>query len=98
MLVQAEKLVGEYVQGGFDLLMPLQEEFRGLLRDLIRVERRVVIRRALLCREEQIPRYIEILKSWEGPDAAEDYRIVESALRRGADIFADLRAKSKAAG
>src|SRR6516164_1372683 len=44
ILIQAEKLVGEYVLGGFDRLVPLQQEFRDLLRDLIRVERRVVIR------------------------------------------------------
>jgi hypothetical protein len=91
LLIQAERLVGEYVVGGFERLIPLQEEFRDLLRDLIRVERRVVIRRALLCREKDIPRYTEVLRAWEGPDATEDFWIVDRALKRGGDIFADLR-------
>jgi hypothetical protein len=91
MLIQAERLVGEYVVAGFDRLLPLQEEFRSLLRDLIRVERRVVIRRALLCREEKVARWAEALESWEGPNAAEDFWIVDRALKRGGDIFADLR-------
>jgi hypothetical protein len=92
MLVRAEKLVGEYVLGGFDRLLPLQEEFRSLLRDLIRVERRLVIRRALLCKEDERPQWKKALKAWDwGPDASADYWAVERALRRGADIFADLR-------
>jgi hypothetical protein len=93
-LINAEKVAGEYVASGFDRLLPLQEEFRGLLRDLIRAQRRAVIRRALLCREEEIPEWKEILNGWDfGPDAAEDYWAVERALRRGQDIFADLRRK-----
>jgi hypothetical protein len=91
-LIQAEKLAGEYVASGFDRLLPLQEEFRSLLRDLIRVERRVVIRRALLCKEDE--KWKEALKAWDwGPDASADFWFVENALRRGADIFSDLRRK-----
>jgi hypothetical protein len=94
ILINAEKVVGGYVLEGFNLLEPLQEAFRSLLRDLIRVERRIVIRRALLCKEDERPQWKEALKAWDfGPDAVADYWAVEKALKRGADIFADLRRK-----
>jgi len=87
IIIQAEKLIAEYLEVGFDLLIPLQE----VLHQLFRVERRIFIRRALLCREEDRPIYTEALKRWDGVDASEDFRAVEAALERGKDMFADLR-------
>jgi len=92
IIIQAEKLVAEYLAEGFDLLIPLQE----VLHSLFRVERRIFIRRALHCREEDRPIYKEALKKWEGMDAMEDFRVVEVALARGANMFEDLRRWSKA--
>jgi hypothetical protein len=88
IIIQAEKLIAEYQDWGLDLLTPLQE----VLHQLFRVERRVFIRRALLCREEDRPIYREALRRWDcDADAADDFRAVKAALARGKDLFADLR-------
>jgi hypothetical protein len=87
IIIQAEKLVSEYYRQGFTILLPLQE----VLHDLFRAERRIFVRRALLCREEDRPLYKEALKKWEGPGAADDFRIVERALAHSANMFDDLR-------
>jgi hypothetical protein len=87
IIIQAERLVAEYVDFGFYLLNPLAE----VLHRLFRAERRVFIRRALLCREEDRPIYKEALKRWDGVDASDDFRAVERALYEGASMFDDLR-------
>jgi hypothetical protein len=87
IIIQAEKLIAEYQDWGFDLLNPLQE----VLHQLFRAERRIFIRRALLCREQDRPIYKEALKRWDGPDGADDFRAVVAALDCGASMFADLR-------
>jgi hypothetical protein len=88
IIIQAERLVAEYLATEFDLLLPLQE----VLHRLFRAERRIFIRRALLCREEYRPIYKEALKCWDcDADAAEDFRVVEQHLHEGKRIFDDLR-------
>jgi hypothetical protein len=90
IIIQAEKLVAEYRSAGFNLLLPLAE----LLHDLFRRERRVFIRRVLLCREADRPLYKEALKRWDcDADAADDFRAVEAALERGQNMFDDLRSQ-----
>jgi hypothetical protein len=88
IIIQAEKLIAEYLDWGFDLLIPLQQ----VLHQLFRVERRIFIRRALLCREEDRPIYKEALKKWDvDADAADDFRVVERHLNQGRALFDDLR-------
>jgi hypothetical protein len=88
IIIQAERLVAEYMEFGWDTFGPL----RDVLHDLFRVERRVFIRRALLCREEYRPIYMEALKRWDcDADAADDFRAVERALNESANMFEDLR-------
>ena len=68
IIIQAEKLVAEYMGFGWNLMQPLAD----VLHQLFRVERRVFIRRALLCKEENRPLYREALKKWDcDADAAE---------------------------
>jgi hypothetical protein len=48
---------------------------------------------------EQVPVYKQYLVEMEwlyGPDAMEDFRTVECALKKGTDIFEDLRHQSRA--
>jgi hypothetical protein len=88
IIIQAEKLLDLYIPEGFDLLIPLQE----VLHQLFRAERRIFIRRALLCREGDRPIYKEALKRWDcDADAADDFKAVKAALERGRDMFEDLR-------
>jgi len=91
IIIQAERLVAEYMGFGFTLFQPLQE----VLHQLFRVERRIFIRRALLCREEYKPTYKEALKRWDvDADAMDDFRAVERALERGGAMFEDLRRRA----
>jgi hypothetical protein len=88
IIIQAEKLLDLYIPEGFDLLIPLQE----VLHQLFRAERRIFIRRALLCREQDRPIYNEALKRWDcDADAMDDFRVVERHLSEGRALFADLR-------
>jgi hypothetical protein len=88
IIIQAEKLIAQYTDAGFDLLIPLQE----VLHQLFRAERRIFIRRALLCREQDRPIYKAALKKWDcDADAAADFRVVERHLSEGRALFADLR-------
>ena len=93
IIIQAERLVAEYMEFGCDSFLPLQE----VLHDLFRVERRLFIRRALLCREQDRPTYKEALKKWDcDADAADDFRVVERHLSEGRALFEDLRQRCKA--
>jgi hypothetical protein len=88
IIINAEKLVSMYTAEGYFLLQPLAD----VLHDLFRVERRLLIRRALLCREEHRPIYKEALRKWDcDADAADDFRVVERALNESANMFEDLR-------
>jgi hypothetical protein len=88
IIIRAEKLIDMYTTEGFDLLQPLAD----VLHQLFRAERRIFIRRALLCREQDRPIYKEALRRWDcDGDAADDFRAVRAALERGKDMFADLR-------
>lgn len=87
IIIQAEKLIAEYTRQGFYLLNPLAE----VLNLLFRAERRIFIRRAVLCREAERPIYKEALKRFEGPDALADFDAVQRHLDEGGPLFDDLR-------
>jgi hypothetical protein len=88
LIIQAEKLVTEYIGYGWTLMQPLAE----VLHRLFRAERRIFIRRALLCREEYRPIYKKALERWDcDADAADDFRVVVRHLDEGRALLDDLR-------
>jgi hypothetical protein len=106
IMIQAERLIGEYTSEGFSLLLPIEQDLRETLRKAWRIERRIFIKRALSCPPEQIPEYREYLKEewlsaspWGHPgDAVEDFRAVEQHLKEGQALFDDLHKRRKLVG
>jgi hypothetical protein len=97
IMVQAERVMGEYTREGFYLLLPMQRDLRDAIYCAFRIARRLFIRKALLCPPEQIPQYQKDLEElgWCGPDATEDFRAVVRHLDEGTRLLGDLRYRCK---
>jgi hypothetical protein len=88
------RLLSAYLTlGPTDNPLQLIRELQVALRWMLRVERRILIRRALTSAQEHQQAYIETLKGWDGPgrQPREDFLFVEQHLDEGRDLFAGLR-------
>jgi hypothetical protein len=97
IMVNAERLIGEYTREGFYLLLPLQRDLRDAIYRAHRSARRLFIRKALLCPPEQKAQYQKDFEElgWRGFDAIEDFHTAVRHIEEGRALLDDLRYRCK---
>jgi len=100
--LEFSRLLFEYVtlKDRDDALQTIRQ-LQATLSWAFRIERRIVIRRALTCSAQDVPEHKAKLEIWGGgpnPSATEDYCAAERHLHQGEDLFAGLRRRGKAVG
>jgi hypothetical protein len=97
IMAQAERLLGEYIEYNFHLLMPLQRQLQDTVFTAHRMARRFFIKRALTCSKEDQPFFDDYIRAGklEGPGAVEDYEAVERHLDFGKKLMNGLVRKTR---
>jgi len=99
IVVRAEKLVGIYVDAGFDLMQELHEALQHTLYAAFRLVRRQFIKRALLAPEHEVELYDKHFRElgWSSdPESHEDLAAVKRHLCESRSLIDDLKETTSA--